>query len=207
MDGARQFAIVVSARKLSAMSSSFIKWIKHCRARNQSAQLVTPTDHHAPVSASVELASSLLGLKEFDFFRLAYRRWFRSQPHPEILEKAFSDYMFSEHVPMWVNHQVREVLNQHAQGTLNPQYFGAAAYRDRYARHPQGPLYAGIVLAVSVVFFSIIVETSREHAELQRASAHQQSANCSSVASLPGVAMWANMLGGRRSDCVSVQER
>jgi len=185
------------------MAPSFIQWIKQSLQRYFKDQIDPTFDHHAHVG----MASSLLGLKEFDFFRLAYRRWFRSQPQPEILEKAFSRYMFSEQVPVWVRHQVREVLDQHANGTLNPQYFGAAAYRERYGRHPRGPLYAGIVLAVSVMFFSIIVETSREYPQIQQASAIANGTDCPSVASLPGVAMWASMLGGGHSDCVAGHER
>lgn len=185
------------------MALFFIEWIKQNTARNRRDQLLSTFDHHAHVSAYVGLASSLLGLKEFDFFRLAYRRWFRSQPHPETLEQAFSRYMFSEQVPVWVSHQVREVLDQHANGNLNPQYFGAAAYRDRYAKHPRGPFYVGIVLAVSVMFFSVIVETSREYAQFQQGPASIHGAKCPSVATLPGVAMWATMLGGRASGCVS----
>ncbi|MCW5699660.1 MAG: hypothetical protein KIT00_07455 [Rhodospirillales bacterium] len=101
-----------------------------------------------------------LDLKEFDYFRLAYRRWFGRQPHEKYLEKIFADYMFRQVAPHWVRHLNRTVLDMQRDGTLDPEAMGAGRYRDRMQRHPRGPLYVTVTMAVWLVLFSLLLDTS-----------------------------------------------
>ncbi len=108
---------------------------------------------------AVTVAAIALGLREYDFFRLAYRRWFGRLPDEAALERAFSRYMFAEAVPPWARHLSRSVLDRRSRGTLDPDAFGAGRFRDRPARPRNGPLYFGAVVAVWVVLFGAILGT------------------------------------------------
>ncbi len=97
---------------------------------------------------SVASAATLLGLREFDYFRLAYRRWFGEQPYPDRLERAFVDYMMQQRVPPWVRMLTWQVLDASRAGTLEPTAFGAERYRDRPRRPRAAPAYiAGVAVA------------------------------------------------------------
>ena len=108
---------------------------------------------------AVVAAAATLGLREYDFFRLAYRRWFGRLPEEAALEAAFSRYMFAQAVPPWARHLSREVLSRRRQGTLDADALGAGRFRDRPARHPHGPLYFGAVVAIWIVLCGVILNT------------------------------------------------
>lgn len=74
-------------------------------------------------------AANILSLREIDFFRLAYRRWFSNDATDAEMEKIFAAYMFHETVPPWVRHAAREVINRDAMGMLNAVEFGAGDFR------------------------------------------------------------------------------
>lgn len=106
---------------------------------------------------SVTSAATMLGLREFDYFRLAYRRWFGEQPYPERLERAFVDYMMQQRVPPWVRMLTWQVMDADRAGTLEPAAFGAERYRDR----PRCPNWnsahiAGVALACAAVVLALI---------------------------------------------------
>ncbi len=102
-------------------------------------------------------AAAVLGLKEYDFVRLAYRRWFGRQPLDADLERTFARYMFHGAVPPWVTHLVRQVREAQAAGPLPAGAFGASAYRDRPARPRHGRLWvAGFAIAWFAVFLAIL---------------------------------------------------
>lgn len=106
---------------------------------------------------SVESAATLLGLREFDYFRLAYRRWFGEQPYPDRLERAFVDYMMQQRVPPWVRMLTWQVLNASHAGTLEPTAFGAERYRDRPRRPRAGPAYiAGIAVTWALLMGALM---------------------------------------------------
>lgn len=104
-------------------------------------------------------AAQALGLTEFDFFRLAYRRWFGRQPDEKLLEKVFAAYMFGRAVPSWARHLSRQVVDQHRRGTLDPESLGAGRYRERITRPRQGPLVFAGVMAIWLVLFSMLLNT------------------------------------------------
>ncbi len=108
---------------------------------------------------AVAEAASALGLREYDFFRLAYRRWFGRLPGEAALEAAFSRYMFAQAAPPWARHLSREVLERRRQGTLDREAFGAGRFRDRPTRPARGPLYFGAVVAIWMALFGAILGT------------------------------------------------
>lgn len=104
-------------------------------------------------------AALSMGLKEFDFFRLAYRRWFGRQPDEKLLENVFAAYMFGRVVPTWVRHLARQVSERRRQGTLDAESLGAGRYRDRITRDPKGPMVFAGVMAIWLVLFSMLLNT------------------------------------------------
>ena len=102
-------------------------------------------------------AAAALGLLEYDFVRLAYRRWFGRQPADADLERAFARYMFHGSVPGWVTHLVRQVHEAQAAGPLPADAFGASRYRDRPARPRHGRLWVAGFAAAWFAFFLAIL--------------------------------------------------
>lgn len=96
-------------------------------------------------------ASAALDLKEFDLFRLAWRRWTGAEPDPARIESAFASYMFHHDAPPWVRHLAREVLRRQAAGRLRPNDFGADAFRPRVERPSRIQAFAATA-AVSAAF-------------------------------------------------------
>jgi len=103
-------------------------------------------------AAAVIEAAGLLDLREFDFFRLAYFRWFARHGPSDEIEKHFAAYMFHETVPPWVRHCCREVIRQHRTNTLDGTAFGAADFRPRN----RGPKVSRMFLMVTAVLMVIV---------------------------------------------------
>jgi hypothetical protein len=141
--------------------------------------------------SAVAEAALALGLKEFDFFRLAYRRWFGRQPDEKLLEKDFAAYMFGRTVPTWVRHLGRQVIDQRRRGTLDAEAFGAGRYRDRVTRHPKGPMVFVGVMAIWLALFSMLLGTSYDPV----ASAAPQS--CPGITGAHFYEAWAHTLAGK----------
>ena len=98
-------------------------------------------------------SAEALGISEYDFFDLSYRRWFCQEPNDKALEQAFVDYMFHQNVPPWVRHLTRQVLARQKRGRLNVASFGALDYRrkqplPRYWRVHLGAGAVGTVIYV-----------------------------------------------------------
>ena len=101
-------------------------------------------------------AAGALRLKEFDFFRLAYRRWWGREAQEKALERTFVAYMFHEVVPPWVRHLTREVLRCTKSGTLNPEQLGANRYQRFEPPPPLGRLYVAATAALTLALFLLI---------------------------------------------------
>ena len=74
--------------------------------------------------ADVLEGAALLQVTEFEFFRIAYRRWFGADIDDHRLERHYLPYMFKSHVPAWVRHLAREVIGRAESDQLDPQEFG-----------------------------------------------------------------------------------
>ncbi len=140
----------------------------------------------------VAIAADLLSVKEFDFFRMAYRRWFGRQPDDRSLERAFGAYMLRQIVPPWVRHLATTVLEQRRAGTLDAEALGAGRYRDRMQRHPQGRLYFSVTVLIWLILFAMLLDT-RYHPETSAPVPP-----CAETSGAWFYDAWAGLLTGRR---------
>ena len=114
-------------------------------------------------------AAGLLHIREFDLFRLAWRRWSGSAPNEKTLERHFVAYMFRQTLPPWVRHFCREVLAQEAADRLDPAAFGVQRAARREAPVRVGHLFLGVTLAVLLLLYPILAQmadNSRSSASL-----------------------------------------
>lgn len=74
--------------------------------------------------ADVLEAAALLEVTEFEFFRIAYRRWFAVEIGDDGLERHYLPYMFKSRVPAWVRHLAREVIARAEAEALDPRDYG-----------------------------------------------------------------------------------
>ncbi len=105
-------------------------------------------------------AAEALGVSEYDFFRLSFRRWSGREPDEKKLERTFVAYMFHQTVPSWVRHLAREVSAREAEGRLNIQAFGAEKFRHRRPPSRHGGLYIGIMAAMTALYCVALLEIS-----------------------------------------------
>ncbi len=105
-----------------------------------------------PDFGDVIKAAEALRISEYDFFRLAFRRWSGREPEDEALERAFVNYMFHQAVPTWVRHFSRDVLAREGAGNLSLAEFGALKYRQRLPPARHGGLYIGLMGAMMVLY-------------------------------------------------------
>lgn len=143
-------------------------------------------------------AASVLGLREFDFFRLAYRRWFGAQPDPGELERVFAAYMMRQRVPPWVRQMSREVLRARRAGPLPPDAFGASRYRDRMVRHPRGPIYVSAFIVLWIATFAFLIDTGYDP------ETSAPTTSCAALEAHPVVGLWVRLAtGGLDAACPS----
>ncbi len=95
-------------------------------------------------------AAAALGIREYDFFDLAFRRWFGRRAETRFLERVFADYMFHRTVPPWVRSLGREVLSRMEAGTLSKAALGAGIYQ-RHEKIPRLGWLNGIMSGLAVL--------------------------------------------------------
>ncbi len=82
-------------------------------------------DENLPTDVqSVLNATALLDISEYQFFQLAYARWFGHAGSANRIESAFSGYMFQELVPAWVRYLARHVEDCAHRGCLDREDIG-----------------------------------------------------------------------------------
>ncbi len=122
-------------------------------------------------------SSSLLEVKEFDIFELAYKDWFGHAPKPHVSEAHFSRYMFNKKIPVWVRRYSRKVVELHERGELNPRQLGV------YTRLPSkrlkrlGTVYT-IVLLATMLYLTVVAYRDYDYVQtevpVQKAHAGRQ---------------------------------
>ena len=113
-----------------------------------------------PDPGAIATAAEGLGISEFDFFRVAYRRWCGREADESMLEKAFVAYMFQQSAPHWARHLCREVLQQSRTGRLDPNVFGVAGLRRRVPL-PRLGRFSWKMMALMLLFvFLMSLETT-----------------------------------------------
>ena len=115
-------------------------------------------DSSPPEDADLVIdAAAALRVREFDLFRLAYRRWYGREADEKRLERYFAPYMFHQIAPPWVRHMCREVLARAAEGRLDPHDFEADTVRRAQRPVPLGWLYVALTLAAALVAHILIL--------------------------------------------------
>lgn len=109
---------------------------------------------------AVVCAAEALGIREYDFFRLAFRRWSGGEPDGKALERTFVAYMFHQRVPPCVRHLSREVLQLKESGTLRPGAFGVAAFERRQPLPRLGRFSWRLVAGAIVILFLMSLDVS-----------------------------------------------
>jgi hypothetical protein len=74
--------------------------------------------------ADVLEATALLEVTEFEFFRIAYRRWYGREVDDDVLERLYLPYMFHRRVPLWVRQLARDVIQKAEDEALDPRAYG-----------------------------------------------------------------------------------
>ncbi len=72
-------------------------------------------------------AAALLNVTEFQFFRIAYARWYGREASEREIEPHFGRYLNTMSAPVWVRHLARQITGRHRAGRLDPRDFGLAA--------------------------------------------------------------------------------
>lgn len=136
-------------------------------------------------------AAGALRLKEFDFFRLAYLRWWGREAQEKTLERTFADYMFHEVVPPWVRHLSREVIRCIESDTLNPVSLGATLYRHRESPPRLLRLHVAAAGALLLALFLLIFAAPSEQAG-------REGAGCLGVPVSESMEKWVYDIAGQR---------
>ena len=97
-------------------------------------------------------SAEALNISEYDFFRLAFRRWSGREPEDKALERLFVDYMFYQTVPHWVRHLTRDVNARVMEGRLDLAEIGALDYRHRPPLPRHGRRCVGLLVAATVLY-------------------------------------------------------
>ena len=107
-----------------------------------------PSDRGAAVEAA-----EALGIREYDFFRLALRRWSGREPEDKAVERVFVAYMFDQGVPAYVRHLTRQVLQLRDSSILDPGAFGI----DDFERRQPLPRLGGFSWRLAAAAIGVIL--------------------------------------------------
>jgi hypothetical protein len=111
--------------------------------------------------ADVLEAVALLEVTEFEFFRLAYRRWFSADIEDDDLERLYLPYMFHNRVPPWVRQLARAVIAEADRDTLDPRAYGVLPRplsMDMYNRGLRYFLWIAVILGTLLTGAATVAE-------------------------------------------------
>jgi len=111
--------------------------------------------------ADVLEAAALLQVTEFEFFHLAYRRWYGTEIGDDGIERHYLPYMFKQQVPSWVRHLARAVIEQADQGVLDPRGFGVMPKpltMDMYNRGLRAMLWIAVIMGTLLTGAATVAE-------------------------------------------------
>lgn len=77
----------------------------------------------------VTQGAAALDIKEFAFFRLAYRRWFGKEATDDAIEPPFMRFLTTRVAPHWVRQLAREILELQHDGRLDRTAYGLPVAR------------------------------------------------------------------------------
>ncbi len=138
----------------------------------------------------VMAAAEVLCIKEYDFFRLAFCRWWGRDANEKALEQAFVTYMFHQIIPPWVRHLGREVLCKQQAGILNPEKMGATIYQIREEPPAPARRYVAVIGGLAFLVYLLILGTAP-------ASDSPGQAGCSSATGNKDFGAWVHTIAGK----------
>lgn len=113
--------------------------------------------------ADVLEATALLEVTEFEFFRIAHRRWFGGEIGDDQLERLYLPYMFHGQVPIWVRQLAREVIAAADVERLDPRTYGVLPRplsMDMYNRGLRYFLWITVILGTLLTGAATVAELS-----------------------------------------------
>ncbi len=111
--------------------------------------------------ADVLEAAALLEVTEFEFFRIAYRRWFGKEITDRELEPLYLPYMFGGRVPPWVRQLARQVIGEAEAEALDPKAYGVLPRplsMDMYNRGLRYCLWIAVILGTLMTGAATVAE-------------------------------------------------
>ena len=76
-----------------------------------------------------EEALALMGVREFEFFRIAWREWHGADADPKTIERALMASLYTQETPPWVRHLVRRVRDDAEIGVFDRRRYGLPGAR------------------------------------------------------------------------------
>ncbi len=76
-----------------------------------------------------EEALALMGVREFEFFRIAWREWHGADAEPKIIEQSLMACLYAQETPPWVRYLVRRVNEDAEIGVFDRRRYGLPAAR------------------------------------------------------------------------------
>lgn len=96
-------------------------------------------------------AAAILRLREFDLFRAAWQDWFGQPPEDKAVERVFVAYLFHQHVPHWLRHFARRVIQDSESGMRLPVRPAGADYPSHEPLAEPGEGYVTALYIAAVV--------------------------------------------------------
>lgn len=106
-------------------------------------------------------ATSLLEVSEFEFFKLAYQRWYGVAIGDKEIEPIYLAYMFKEKVPAFVRGFAREVIERANEGEIDPREFGVVPRpltMDMYNRGLRAILWVTVIMGTLLTGAATVAE-------------------------------------------------
>ncbi len=101
-------------------------------------------------------AASLLQISEYQFFQIAYYRWFGRKDREKDIEEAFNAYLEEDLVPYWVRHLSRRVIALNERRMLRIEEFGIPPPETSSRLRIKGLLFIMIITAVLLVLILLL---------------------------------------------------
>jgi hypothetical protein len=118
----------------------------------------------SPDVDSVLNATALLDVTEWDFFNLAYNRWYGEPVEEGAMEAIFAAYMFKDVVPVWARHFARLVERLYRRGVLDRQALGVERLQGSKQMASRGVRYSILIvtlLIALIVFVEFMAQIMR----------------------------------------------
>jgi len=104
----------------------------------------------------VERSSKLLQISEFNFFQLAYERWYGRNMCEKRMERIFTDYILKNEVPHWARHCARDVLSRYSRGLLDVTEYGMEGNHSAFEQKEHRSFLAAVMILTYLIFYLIL---------------------------------------------------